>query len=101
MLRTSCDDELIWVLAGKLHRITDHVSPQSAGRRNHHCVILVKFHLFEAVSTWIFLINFFQWNELVENTVVDHQQHGRVRKIVLRTKVSFGSVVGLYIMHHL
>ena len=101
MLRTSCDDELIWVLAGKLHRITDHVSPQSAGRRNHHCVIFVKLHLFEAVSAWIFLINFFQWNELVENTVVDHQQHGRVRKIVLRTKVPFGSVVGLYIMHHL
>ena len=99
MLRPSCDDEFIWVLAGKLHRITDHVSPQSAGRRNHHCVILVKFHLFEAVSTWIFFINFFQWNELVENTVVDHQQHGRVRKIVLRTKVPFGSVVGLYIMH--
>ena len=48
---------------------------------------------------WILFIDFFQWNELVEDTIIDHQQHRRVRKVILRTKVSFGSIVSLYIMH--
>ena len=33
MLRSSCDDKLIVILAGKLHCITNHVSPQTTGKQ--------------------------------------------------------------------
>ena len=72
MLRSSRDDKLIGILAGKLHSITNHVSPQTTGSRNNHCIVLVELDFFKTISPWIFFSHFLQRNKFVENSIVDH-----------------------------
>ena len=99
VLGTSGDDELIGVLRCELHRISNHISPQTGRSGDYHGVVFVQLHLLEAEGTRILLAYIFKRDELVEDTVVNHQQHGRVGRVVLRAEVAFGGVISLYIMH--
>ena len=99
MLGTSGDDEFIWILLRELHGVSNHIAPQTRRSRDNQCIILVHFHFFQAVDAGILFTYIFQWDELIEYTVVDHQQHGRIIRIVLRTEIPFGGIVCFYIMH--
>ncbi len=73
VLGASGDDELIGMLRRELHRIPNHISPQTGRSGDYHGVVLVQFHLFEAESVRILLAYIFQWDEFVEDAVVNHQ----------------------------
>ena len=99
VLGTSGDDELIGVLRCELHRISNHISPQTGRSGDYHGVVFCSAPPPRgrryADSPCLHL----QAGELVEDTVVNHQQHGRVGRVVLRAEVAFGGVISLYIMH--
>ena len=99
VLGAARDDEFVGTVVGELHCIADDVSPEAGRSGDDHGIILVQFHLFEATDMRIFLTDILQWYKLVENAVVYHQQHGAVARIALRTEITFGGVVGLYVVH--
>ena len=48
---------------------------------------------------WVLLADVLQRYKFVEDTIVDHQEHGAVGGVALRAEVAFGGVISLYIMH--
>jgi len=89
MLGAARDDKLIRFVVGELHCIANHVSPQSARGSDNQRVVFMEFHLFQTKHFGVFFADFFQRNEFVEYAVVNHQQHGRVCRVILCTEVTF------------
>ena len=99
MLSTSGNDEFIRVVTGELHSISNHITPKPGRSGDNHCVVFIEFHFFQTTDTRIFLTDIFQWNKLIEDTVIDHQQHSRIVRVVLCAKIAFGRIVCFYIVH--
>ena len=99
VLGASGNDELVGVLRGELHGVAYHVAPQAGRGGDNHRIVLPQFHFLQAAGVRMLLAHLLQRDELVEDAIVYHQQHGRVGRVVLRAEVSFGSVVGLHVVH--
>ena len=63
--------------------LVNHIPPQSGRSGDDHCVVLVEFYFFQTADTRIFLTDIFQRYEFIENTVINHQQHSRIVRVVL------------------
>ena len=94
VLRAAGDDELIGVGRCELHRIADLVAPEAAGGGDNHRVVLAFLHAPEG-----YRVATVHGDELIEDTVVEHQQHRLVGWIILDTEESLAGVVGLHIVH--
>ena len=94
------DDEFIRILLSEHDSVANHVAPQSARRTNHHGIVSAHFHALQRhhVGAHV-LVQFVQWHKLVEHVVVQHEQHGMVRGVVLDAEETFRSVVGLHVVH--
>ena len=47
MLRSARDDKLIRILRRELHRVANHITPQTTRRGDEHGVVLAYFDTFE------------------------------------------------------
>ena len=95
MLGAARDDKLIRILARELHRIANHITPQTARRTDNHCIVLVQLHVCQRNNMRIFVFYFFHRNEFIEHPVVNHQHHGSVVEIILQSdETCTGSLAG-------
>ena len=99
MFGSSCYDKFIRVFGRKLHGITNHVSPQTTSRTNQHGIILTNFHSCQRNDMRIRRIKLIHWQEFIEYTIVNHQHHSRIGRIVLQAEETFTGIVGFHIMH--
>ena len=97
-LGTARDDELIRIGGGETYGVANHVSPQPTRCGNQHGVVLVLFH---APKRNDFVLSGFagEFLKLIEHPIVQHQQHGLVRRIVLDAKETLAGIVRLHIVH--
>ena len=99
VLRAAGDDEFVRMLARELHRIAYQVAPQARRGGDDHGVVLAQFHFLQAIGVRVLLVDFLQGDKFKEDTIVYHQQHGRIGRVVLRAEIAFGGVVRLHIVH--
>lgn len=99
MLCAAGNDEFVRAVIGELHGISNHIPPQSGRSGDDHCVVLVEFYFFQTADTRIFLADIFQRYEFIENTVINHQQHSRIVRVVLCAEITFGGIICLDIVH--
>ena len=99
MLCTARYDELVRVLARKTYRIANHITPQTAGCRYQHGIVLAHFHLRKATYLGVLFLELVHRDKLEEDTIVYHQHHGGVGQVVLCTEIALACIVGFYIMH--
>ena len=99
MLCAAGNDEFVRAVIGELHGISNHIPPQSGRSGDDHCVVLVEFYFFQTADTRIFLADIFQRYEFIENTVINHHQHGRIVRVVLCAEIAFGGIICLDIVH--
>ena len=93
------DNEFVGLCLREAHSVANLVAPQAAARGNDDGVIAVCFHLPKGHNLRLFLPDFLQRYELVEHTVVEHQQHSWIGQIALQTEESLGGVVSFHILH--
>ena len=98
-LGASCDDELVWVLAGETHRVANHVAPQSAGGTDEHGIVPACLHSPKGHDMRIGAFQLVHGDELIEDTVVEHEAHGEVGGVVLNAEEAFAGIVGLHVVH--
>ena len=99
VLGTARDDKLIWVHAGKLHRIAYHIAPQAAGCGDDHSIVLAHFYAPERNDGRIIAAKLIHRDELVEHVVIYHERHGRICRVVLQAEEALAGIVSLHIMH--
>ena len=95
------DDELIGFSGSELHRISDLIAPKTARGGDDNGIVLFLFHLPKRNCFWILASHFFKRNKFVENTIVNHQQHRHIRRVILQTEEAFRGIVGLHVVHFL
>ena len=76
VLGTAGDDKLVWIGAGKLYGIANHIAPQTAGGGNHHRIVLAYFHAPERHHGRMIASKLIHRDEFVEHIVIYHQRHG-------------------------
>ena len=84
---------------GKSDGIPYDISIQSSKGADNKGIGFAYFHLYEGDCFGGGGVQFCQRNELVVNTIVEHQEHGRVVGVVLDPKETFGGIVGFSILH--
>ena len=99
MLRTSADDELIWISRCELNRVAQHISPKATGSGDHHRIVLAFLNTPEGHYRGIVLSKLIHRNEFIEHPIVEHQQHRLVIRIILNAEKAFAGIIGLLIMH--
>ena len=96
---SASDDELIRVLRGEADGVTNLIAPQSARSGNQHDIVLSHFHSTEWYHRRVFTFKLVHRNEFIEHTIVEHQQHGRVGRIILNAEEAFAGIIGFHIVH--
>ena len=104
VLGASGDDELIGVFRSKAHGVAYHVAPQSARRADEHRVVSAHLHVPEghnasAVGVAAVGSARLHLHELIEHTVVEHEQHRLVCGVILYAEETLAGVVGLHVVH--
>ena len=99
MLHPACNADAVRFKAGELHRVANLVAPQPGIGGNHQGVVFVKFHFVQRQGFGLFPVQLFHRDELVKNTVIQHQQHIVRTGAVLDAKKPFRSVVNFHVAH--
>ena len=99
VLRASADDELIGIGGGELHRVAQHITPETTRGRDHHRIVLALLHTPEGYYRGILLAKFIHRDELVEHTIVEHEQHGLVGRVILNAEEALTGIIGLLVVH--
>ena len=99
VLRSARDDELVRAHRCELHRVANHVAPQSARRADEHGVVLAYLHALKRHDVRVLRVELVHRQELVEHVVVEHQQHRLVRRVVLYAEEALRGVVRLHVVH--
>ena len=94
VLRTSGDDEFVGVYRRELYGVANHISPQSARRRDDHGVVLARFD--GPKGDCCLSVELL---ELIEHVVVNHEEHRLVLRVVLYAEESLTGIVGLLVVH--
>ena len=93
------DDKFIGIALGKSDGIPYDISIQSSKGADNKGIGFAYFHLYEGDCFGGGGVQFCQRDKLVVNTIVEHQQHGRVVGVILDPKETFGGIVGLPVLH--
>ena len=106
VLGTSCDDDAIGGGRGEAHRIPDEVAIEPPEGRDHEGVVSILLYLpqwdgadmpcYRALGAVLQLVH---GDELVEYSVVKHQQHAALARVVLYGEEAFAGIVGLLVAH--
>ena len=111
VLRASGDDKLVGVFRRETHGVANQIAPQATRRGDNHGIVRSHFHVpkgddlvagnarSEVVHLLLHLGQVVQGDELVEDTVVEHQQHRRIGGVVLYAEEALTGVVGLHVVH--
>ena len=74
MLGSTGDDELVRVLGGELHRITNHISPQAVAAGDNNSIVLAYLYPLQRYDI-VGVVEVVGGPKLIEAVVVEHQQH--------------------------
>ena len=98
-LGASADDEFVGPRGGEAHRIAYLIAPQSARGRNNDGIVAPSLYLPQRENGCVGAAHLFEGNKLVENAVVEHEQHRQVGRVALETKEAFAGIIGFHIAH--
>ena len=99
ILRSARYHELVRAHRRELHRVANHIAPQTARRADKHSVVLARLHALKRHDVRVLRVELVHRQELVEHVVVEHQQHRLVRRVVLYAEESLRGVVRLHVVH--
>ena len=94
MLGAPSDDKLIGIGRRKLDGIAYLVTPQATAGGNHHRIVLTRFHTPERHG-----VASVHGNKLIEDIIVEHQQHRLVVRVILQAEEALAGVIRLHIVH--
>ena len=99
VLCPSGDDELVRTGRSELNCVADFITPQSAGGADEHGIVAPCLHAPQRYEVRMVAAQFVHGQELVEHTIVYHERHAAVRRVVLYAEEAFGGVVSLHVVH--
>ena len=84
---------------GELYRIAHHIAPQAAVSTDDDRVVLIELHFFEGERARVLFAVLIHRHELIEDAVIEKQQHPFFIFPVLRGKEAFRCIVGFPVIH--